>query len=423
MTIGSKAEAPHLTLRTASSFAKIDAAAWDACANPPLQGAAHQSSVHLACQPTAEDPFNPFLSHAFLTALERSGSATARTGWAPCPLLVEDEDGALLACAPAYLKSHSMGEYVFDHAFADAFERAGGRYYPKLQVAVPFTPVTGRRLLVRGGASADEARNLLVGGLAALMRQTKASSTHVTFTTRPDWDDLARQGFLQRMDRQFHWLNQGYETFEDFLSALASRKRKAIKRERRDALQNDISIEWVTGSDITEAHLDAFFGFYMDTGSRKWGRPYLTRAFFSLLAEGLRDRLLFVMAKRAGRYIAGAINLIGDRALYGRNWGCVEDHPFLHFEVCYYQAIQFAVERKLGRVEAGAQGEHKLARGYVPVETYSAHLFADPRLGRAVADYLENERMHVEMANRELAEAAPFRKAGSFRKDLPEIDA
>jgi predicted N-acyltransferase len=405
------ARPPALTLRAASSFGKIDAASWNACAN---QSAARRGS---ACPgPTDDDPFNPFVSHAFLDALERSKSAMARTGWSPCPLLVESEEGTLFACAPAYLKSHSMGEYVFDHAFADAYERAGGRYYPKLQVAVPFTPVTGRRLLVREGPHGESARDALIGGLAALMRQAGASSTHVTFATKADWSALAEHGFLRRVDRQFHWLNAGYANFEEFLGALASRKRKAIRRERREALRNGVSIEWVSGSDITEAHLDAFFAFYMDTGSRKWGRPYLTRAFFSLLAEGMRERLLFVMAKRSGRHVAGAINLIGDLALYGRNWGCIEDHPFLHFEVCYYQAIEFAIHRKLARVEAGAQGEHKLARGYVPAETYSAHLFADARLARAVADYLENERRYVEMGNRELAEAAPFRRAG------PELD-
>ena len=407
MTTGSPAAAaPALTLRTASSFAKIDAAAWDACANPPSATATPADSCAASV-----DPFNPFISHAFLEALEGSGSATPRTGWGPCPLLVEDKAGTLLACAPAYLKSHSMGEYVFDHAFADAYERAGGRYYPKLQAAVPFTPVTGRRLLVRPGPLAGEARDLLIGGLAALMRQAKASSTHVTFAIKSDWQDLARHGFLRRMDRQFHWLNEAYGSFDDFLGALTSRKRKAIRRERRVALQNGVSIEWVRGSDITEAHLDAFFAFYMDTGSRKWGRPYLTRSFFSLIAAGMSERLLFVMAKRAGRYVAGAINLIGDHALYGRNWGCIEELPFLHFEVCYYQAIEFAIAHKLARVEAGAQGEHKLARGYVPAETYSAHLFADARLARAVAEYLENERAHVEMGNRGLAEALPFRKA------------
>ena len=310
-----------------------------------------------------------------------------------------------------------MGEYVFDHAFADAFARAGGRYYPKLQVAVPFTPVTGKRLLVRNGPEIEKARESLIGGLASLMRQAGASSTHVTFASRADWDALASFGFLKRLDRQFHWLNAGYQTFNDFLGALASRKRKVIRRERREALRNGIAIEWVSGSDITEAHLDAFFAFYMDTGSRKWGRPYLTRPFFSLLAEKMRERLLFIMAKRAGRHVAGAINLIGDLALYGRNWGCIEDHPFLHFEVCYYQAIEFAIARKLARVEAGAQGEHKLARGYVPVETHSAHLFADPRLARAVADYLDHERHYVEIGNRELAEAVPFRRAEPERED------
>jgi uncharacterized protein len=406
MTIGSTAaKAPTPTLRTSASFAKIDAAAWDRCANPTC--GAHQP--HDA-SPAREDSFNPFLSHAFLDAAERSGSATGRTGWAPCPLLVEDATAGLLACAPVYLKSHSMGEYVFDHAFADAYERAGGRYYPKLQVAVPFTPVTGRRLLVRPGQAATEARELLIAGFAALMRQAKASSVHVTFATKADWEALASQGFLRRVDRQFHWFNEGYASFEEFLGALTSRKRKAIRRERREALRNGIAIEWVTGNDITEAHLDAFFAFYMNTGSRKWGRPYLTRAFFSLLAQNLRERLLFVMARRAGRHVAGAINLIGDIALYGRNWGCVEDHPFLHFEVCYYQAIEFAIARKLARVEAGAQGQHKLARAYVPVETYSAHLFADRGLTRAVADYLEDERVHVMLGNRHLAEAGPFRK-------------
>jgi len=412
MKPAAKPSTPALALRTASSFGEIDASAWDSCANPPDEAGAQADA-----DPSGEDPFNPFVSHAFLAALERSGSATARSGWAPCPLLVEDARGDLVACAPAYLKSHSMGEYVFDHAFADAYERAGGRYYPKLQVSVPFTPVTGRRLLVAPGPRAEEARELLVAGLAALMRQARASSTHVTFPVKRDWDSLAAQGFLRRMDRQFHWHNRGYGGFEQFLDTLASRKRKTIRRERRDALCGGITIEWVTGPDIKEAHLDAFFAFYMDTGSRKWGRPYLTRTFFSLIAEALRERLLFVMARRAGRYVAGAINLIGDHALYGRNWGALEEHPFLHFEVCYYQAIEFAIAHRLGRVEAGAQGEHKLARGYVPAETYSAHLFADPRLMRAAADYLAQEREHVQWANLALAEAAPFRKAQPEREE------
>ena len=414
MSTGSRIAAPPPTfaLRAASSFGKIDAASWDACANS-MSGSRRSHPLG----PGDDDTYNPFVSHAFLNALEQSKSATARAGWSPCPLLVENAEGELVACAPAYLKSHSMGEYVFDHAFADAYARAGGRYYPKLQVAVPFTPVTGKRLLVRDGADGENAREVLISGLVALMRQAGASSTHVTFAAKADWDALAERGFLKRLDRQFHWLNAGYRSFDDFLSALASRKRKVIRRERREALRNGISIEWVSGSDITEAHLDAFFAFYMDTGSRKWGRPYLTRAFFSLLADNMRERLLFIMAKRAGRHVAGAINLIGDLALYGRNWGCIEDHPFLHFEVCYYQAIEFAVHRGLARVEAGAQGEHKLARGYVPAETYSAHLFADPRLDRAVADYLENERRYVEMGTRELAEATPFRRVEPERDE------
>jgi predicted N-acyltransferase len=412
-TDSSKTAPPaEFALSAVSSFGKVDAASWDACANPPITTRSANS-----LGPGDDDPFNPFVSHAFLNALEQSKSAVARAGWSPCPLVVENAEGELVACAPAYLKSHSMGEYVFDHAFADAYARAGGRYYPKLQVAVPFTPVTGQRLLVRDGPDGEKAREALIGGLAALMQQADASSTHVTFANKADWNALAGRGFLKRLDRQFHWLNAGYQNFEDFLGALASRKRKVIRRERREALRNGISIEWVSGSDITEAHLDAFFAFYMDTGSRKWGRPYLTRAFFSLLAEKMRERLLFVMAKRAGRHVAGAINLIGDLALYGRNWGCIEDHPFLHFEVCYYQAIEFAIQRKLVRVEAGAQGEHKLARGYVPAETHSAHLFADPHLARAVADYLENERRYVEMGNRELAEAAPFRRAEPERDE------
>ena len=304
----------------------------------------------------------------------------ARTGWSPLHLLVERPGGGLLAAAPCYLKGHSQGEYVFDYAWADAYARAGGRYYPKLQVAVPFTPVTGPRLLVPPGPEADRARETLTAGLRALRAQTGASSVHVTFAGEPEAASLEEAGFLHRTDQQFHWFNEGYGTFDGFLEALASRKRKAIRRERRDAMGPGIAIERLTGRDITEAHWDAFFRFYMDTGSRKWGRPYLNRKFFSLVGERMGERVLLVMAKRDGRYIAGAINFVGDRRLYGRNWGCIEDHPFLHFEVCYYQAIDFAIERKLSCVEAGAQGEHKLSRGYRPVTTHSAHDFADAGL-------------------------------------------
>jgi predicted N-acyltransferase len=382
-------------VKIAQGLKAVPAAEWDACAHGAGSG--------------EDDPFNPFVSHAFLSALEDSDCVGAKTGWAPLHVLVEDEDGKLLGAAPCYLKSHSMGEYVFDHSWADAYTRAGGRYYPKLQVAVPFTPVTGPRLLVPNGIRAAEVRSTLVAGLRSLRDQTGASSIHATFLQQADLEAFISEDFLRRDDQQFHWLNDGYGSFEDFLGALASRKRKAIRRERRDALGNGITIEWVTGSDITEAHWDAFFAFYMDTGSRKWGRPYLNRRFFSLMVVRMADRVLLVMAKRNGRYIAGAINFIGDKRLYGRNWGCIEDHPFLHFEICYYQAIDFAIARRLDRVEAGAQGEHKLARGYRPVITSSAHDIADPSLRRAGQAYLDQERLYVSEAADELAEATPFR--------------
>jgi uncharacterized protein len=384
-----------LQVKIAQGLKAVPASDWDACAIGTGTG--------------DDDPFNPFVSHAFLSALEDSGCVGGKTGWAPVHILVEDEAEKLLGAAPCYLKSHSMGEYVFDHSWADAYTRAGGRYYPKLQVAVPFTPVTGPRLIVPHGPRSAEVRSYLIAGLRALRDKTGASSIHATFVQEADLGALTAEKFLQRDDQQFHWFNDGYGSFEDFLAALASRKRKAIRRERRDALANGISIEWVTGSDIKEAHWDAFFSFYMDTGSRKWGRPYLNRSFFSLLGERMADRVLLVMAKRNGRYIAGAINFIGDKRLYGRNWGCIEDHPFLHFEVCYYQAIEFAITRRLDRVEAGAQGEHKLARGYRPVLTSSAHDIADPSLRRAVQDYLDQERLYVSEAAEELAEATPFR--------------
>jgi predicted N-acyltransferase len=382
-------------VKVAQGLKAVPAAEWDACA-------LHSSTGE-------DDPFNPFVSYAFLSALEDSGCVGPKTGWAPLHVLMEDEAERLLGAAPCYLKSHSQGEYVFDHSWADAYSRAGGRYYPKLQVAVPFTPVTGPRLLVPNGPGAAEARAYLIAGLRALRDQTGASSIHATFLQPADLEALTSEKFLRRDDQQFHWLNDGYGSFEDFLGALASRKRKAIRRERRDALANGITIDWVTGREITEAHWDAFFAFYMDTGSRKWGRPYLNRRFFSLIGERMADRVLLVMAKRNGRYIAGAINFIGDKRLYGRNWGCIEDHPFLHFEVCYYQAIEFAIARGLDRVEAGAQGEHKLARGYRPVITSSAHDIADPSLRRAVQSYLDQERLYVSEAAEELAEATPFK--------------
>ncbi len=389
-----------ITVQVATSIAAIAPADWDRCANPP------------AAEGSVPDPHgerhNPFLSHAFLKALETSGSVGGRSGWAPAHVAVE-EDGRLVAAAPTYIKTNSQGEYVFDHSWADAYARAGGRYYPKIQVAVPFTPATGRRFLVGPGQDVEAAHGYLAAGLRALRKEVKASSTHATFVTKPEWDSLGAQGWLQRTDQQFHFVNDGYAGFDDFLAALASRKRKNIRKEREGALAGGITIERLTGSDITEAHWDAFFAFYMDTGSRKWGRPYLNRRFFSEVGAGMADRILLVMAKRAGRYVAGAINFVGDDALYGRNWGCIEEHPFLHFEVCYYQAIDFALSRGLQRVEAGAQGEHKLARGYRPTTTYSVHDIADPRLAAAIADYLDHERGYVENAVEQLGEHLPFR--------------
>lgn len=393
--------ANHPRIRVLSSIAEIPAQAWDACARP-------SDGVSAASDPRSGG--NPFVSHAFLAALEASRSAIARTGWQPQHLALEDQGGAVIAVVPCYLKSHSRGEYVFDYGWAEAYERAGGRYYPKLQVAVPFTPVTGPRLLVKPGHDIETARAALLGGLVELARLRQASSVHITFPTEAEWQSAANRGYLQRTDQQFHWDNPGLAAFEDFLGLLAARKRKVIRRERREALAPGIDILWLSGSDLTESVWDAFFAFYIETGSRKWGRPYLTRDFFSEVSQNMADKILLVMAKRAGHLIAGALNFIGADTLYGRHWGAIEHHPYLHFEVCYYQAIEFAIARKLSRVEAGAQGEHKLARGYLPNATYSAHYIADPALRRAVADYLKHERAYVQEAGRELSEASPFRK-------------
>jgi len=411
-----------LRIRIVPAIADVAAEVWDACANPNLAGAVEsiceppESDSQLTQQVSQSRPYNPFISHDFLFSLETSGSATARTGWQPQHLLAESPDGTVLGVMPCYLKSHSQGEYVFDRGWAEAFEHAGGDYYPKLQVSVPFTPAAGPRLLVRPETNQDAIRTALAAGLVELCRRHDASSAHVTFMPEADWQFLAAHGFLQRTDQQFHWNNAGYASFEGFLSALAARKRKTIKRERREALSAGISIHWLTGSDLTESVWDAFFAFYMETGSRKWGVPYLTREFYSIVGERMHDRIVLMMAKRAGRWIAGAINFIGSEALFGRHWGATEHHPFLHFELCYYQAIEFAIAHKLARVEAGAQGEHKLARGYLPTTTYSAHYIAHPGLRRAVADYLVRERAHVEAFGEELAAAAPF------RKDLAEQD-
>ena len=381
---------PEIILEAVPSAGDVPAPDWDACANP---GGA----------------YNPFVSHAFFSALEQSGSACARTGWGPRHLVAK-LDGTIVGVVPCYVKSHSLGEYVFDRGWADAYERAGGHYYPKLQASVPFTPAAGPRLLVRDGCNAALIREALAGGLKALCNLTRTSSVHVTFARQSDWALLAEQGFLQRTDQQFHWRNQGYATFEDFLGSLASRHRKAIRRERRDALVDGIGIHALTGTDLTEEVWDAFFEFYMETGSRKWGRPYLTRAFYTRIGETMADDVVLIMARRQGRWIAGAINFIGSDTLFGRHWGAIEHHPFLHFEVCYYQAIDHAIAHGLQRVEAGAQGAHKLARGYLPQITRSAHWIGHPGLRNAVANYLGDERQHVEMENQALREHAPFRK-------------
>ena len=406
-------DSSEITLEAVSSVSQIPAEDWDACANPaaPPDRPGAQAFPAAAGRSAAGSSaaYNPFVSHAFFSAVEASGSASPRTGWG-ARHLVARLDGEIAGIVPCYLKSHSQGEYVFDRGWADAYQRAGGQYYPKLQAAVPFTPVTGPRLLIRDGTDREPIASALASGLVGLSDATEASSVHVTFALEAEWKLLATHGFLQRTDQQFHWHNQDYGSFDDFLATLNSRHRKAIKRERRDALASGITIHALNGSDITEDAWDAFFDFYMETGSRKWGRPYLTRAFFSLIGETMARDVLLVMARREGRWIAGAINFIGSDTLFGRNWGAIEHHPFLHFEVCYYQAIHFAIQRGLKTVEAGAQGEHKIARGYLPQTTFSAHYIADPALRRAVADYLRHERAYVAEAARELTDAAPFRK-------------
>ncbi len=378
--------------RIVHSIDEIPAPSWNACANP---GGA--------------TPDNPFLDHGFLHALEASGSAVSRTGWQPFHVVLEDAASRIIGVVPMYLKGHSRGEYVFDGAWAEAWHRAGGTYYPKLQVSIPFTPATGRRLLARPGPDVDAIEQQLAAACVQTATQTAVSSLHLTFLPESQWRALGDLGLLQRVDQQFHWHNHQYTTFDDFLAELASKKRKNLKRERREVVEAGIDIEWVTGSDIREHHWDAFFDFYTDTGNRKWGSPYLTRRFFSLVTEAMADRILLVMCRRDGRYIAGALNFIGSDALYGRNWGCVEDHRFLHFEACYYQAIDFAICRGLTRVEAGAQGPHKVARGYTPQATYSAHWIRDAGLRNAIARYLKEERAYVQQDIDYLNEHAPFR--------------
>ena len=388
--------ASSLSARVVDNIAKIPAAAWDACA---------------AGDGSAEGgPENPFVSHAFLDALEQSGSVGRKAGWLPQHLVIEDSAGTVLAAAPLYVKSHSQGEYVFDHGWAEAYDRAGGRYYPKLQVAAPFTPVPGPRLLVRAGRQEREARAALISALISAVENSGVSSLHVTFATRAESDLLEQVGFLTRLGVQYHWNNNGYGTFDDFLAALNSRKRKAIRKERAAVTEYGLDIRAYAGAELTGRHWDAFFAFYMDTGSRKWGRPYLNRDFFARIAESLRDRIVLVLAEKDGQPVAGALNLKGPQALYGRNWGCLEDYRFLHFELCYYRAIDYAIQHKLPRVEAGAQGEHKIQRGYLPAETYSSHWIADPRLKSAISDFLDRERAYIAQEKAALDEMSPYRQ-------------
>jgi len=365
--------------------------------------------ITLAGASRQDSTYNPFISHAFLSALEQSGSVSRQSGWLPQHLRLEDNDGNLVGAVPNYLKSHSQGEYVFDHGWADAFERAGGRYYPKFQAAVPFTPATGPRLLNHIDFDPQAVRLALASGLRQLTDESHASSAHVTFALAEEIPALKKAGFLHRTDQQFHFINNGFSSYDDFLNELQSRKRKALKKERREALSEGIEIDWLTGSDLTETVWDDFYTFYMETGSRKWGRPYLNRKFYSLIGESMAENILLVMARREGRYIAGAINFIGGDRLFGRHWGCIEEHPFLHFEVCYHQAIEFAIAHQLRVVEAGAQGEHKLARGYMPVTTHSAHYIAHEGFRNAVRDYLDHERREVEEIQAALADHIPFR--------------
>ena len=380
----------ELTLRLHPSIAEIPAGEWDACAGAD----------------------NPFVSHAFLLALEESGSASARTGWLPQHAALRDGSGRLVAVAPAYAKSHSYGEYVFDHGWADAFQRAGGRYYPKLQVASPFSPVPGPRLLTRGTLPALA----LAGALAQATHQLGLSSCHVTFCTEAEWQALGEAGWLQRLGTQFHWHNEGYTSFDDFLAALSSRKRKQIRRERRDAQSAGLTFRTLRGAEILPRHWRAFHRCYMDTVDRKWGSAYLTERFWPLLSERLGERVVLMVAERDGEPVAGALNLVGKDTLYGRNWGALEQAPFLHFELCYYQAIDFAIAHGLSRVEAGAQGEHKIQRGYLPAPTYSAHWIEHGGLRRAVAAFLEEERPAIMEHMAELSTLSPFRQ-GDCQED------
>jgi uncharacterized protein len=376
-----------IAVKVHAAIAEIPATAWDACAGDG----------------------NPSVCHAFLDALEESGSTTARTGWMPQHLSIAGPDGAIVGLVPLYAKTHSYGEYIFDYGWADAYERAGGRYYPKLLSAAPFTPIPGPRLMLRAGAP-PETLTHLIAGMIELAKRRRISSVHVNFPEQADMDALAEAGFLQRLGQQFHWANDGYRDFDDFLAALNSRKRKAVKKERREALAPGLEIEVLTGSDLKPHHWDAFYEFYLATSDRKWGSAYLNRRFFALIGERMPEKIVLVMARHGANYVAGAFNLLGKDTIYGRNWGSYGDYKFLHFECCYYQAIEFAIAHGLSRVEAGAQGPHKIQRGYLPAPTYSAHWIPDPAFRRAVAQFLAREREMVAHKMDGLSEYSPFRQ-------------
>ena len=377
----------QVTVRVVDSIAAIPAAEWDACAGAD----------------------NPFLSHAFLSALEVSGSCSPDTGWLPQHLVAADDSGAVLGVVPAYLKSHSQGEYVFDHGWAEAYIQAGGRYYPKLQIAVPFTPATGRRLLLKPGADQGLVAQLADAALA-LAEKRRASSVHITFPTEAEWTELGEAGWIRRTGLQYHWTNEGYASFDEFLEALASRKRKTLRKERREVADSGIVVRALTGNEIEERHWRTFHRYYLDTVDRKWAHAYLNEAFFLRLGETMADRVVMIVGEAGGKMICGALNLLGTDTLYGRNWGADGDYKFLHFEACYYRAIDFAIEHGLKRVEAGAQGPHKIQRGYLPTTTYSLHHIFDPRLAKPVADALKRERTQVAREIQRLMEFSPFKK-------------
>jgi predicted N-acyltransferase len=377
-----------ITIKVTNAIAEIPAAEWDACAGPD----------------------NPFVSHAFLQALEDSGAASSEAGWAPQHVIIEDAAGHVIGAVPCYLKNHSYGEYVFDWGWADAYERAGGKYYPKLQCSVPFSPVTGPRLLVRPTEDAARVKQGLIAGLMALAEKREVATLHVTFCLEDEWDALEDAGFLKRMGQQFHWHNRGYETFEDFLGELSSRKRKSVRKERREA-NEEVDIKVLSGDDLTVEHMDAFYQFYLNTVDKRWAHAYLNRKFFHLLRERLANKIVLVLAEFEGEYVGGALNLRGTETLYGRNWGCIERFNKLYFEACFYRAIEYAIEHKMAKVEAGAQGPHKISRGYLPSATYSAHWIRDRGFRDAVADFLVRERREIEFEMEHLTEAkSPYRR-------------